>query len=171
MSALSSPEAIVALAAAGLALVALTVALSFGVQLRRIRRAQLVVLGSHEERDVVSHAERLEGTVGELRDLVEDSMARLEERLRVAEERLDGCLSYRAVLRYDAYGELSGRQSSSIALIDSRRSGVVLSSILHREHARVYVKQIHEGESELELLPEEREAMEAALGSAPASRR
>jgi hypothetical protein len=39
-----------------------------------------------------------------------------------------------------------------------------MSSILHRENARVYVKQIVEGESELELSPEEREALDTALG-------
>ena len=57
------------------------------------------------------------------------------------------------MVRYDAYGEMSGRQSSSMALLDARRSGVVMSSILHRDQARVYVKQIDEGESELELSP------------------
>lgn len=168
MSTLSSPEAIVALAAGGLALVALLVALSLAFRLRRVRQAQLAVLGGHEQRDLIGHAERLERGFVELRDWVEESFARLEDRLGVAEERIEGCVSYRAVLRYDAYGELSGRQSSSVALLDSRRSGVVVSSILHRDQARVYVKQIHEGESEFELLPEEREAMDAALGSARA---
>ena len=62
-----------------------------------------------------------------------------------------------------AYGELSGRQSSSIALLDSHRSGVVISSILHRDQARIYAKHVHEGQGEYELSPEEAEAIEAAL--------
>jgi hypothetical protein len=64
---------------------------------------------------------------------------------------------------------MSGRQSSTIALLDERRSGVVMSSILHRDQARVYVKQIHQGESELELSPEEREAIDRALTGEPAA--
>ena len=40
-----------------------------------------------------------------------------------AEARIDGCVAYRSLVRYDAYGEMSGRQSSSIALLDARRSG------------------------------------------------
>jgi hypothetical protein len=84
-----------------------------------------------------------------------------------AEERIDGCVTYRSLVRYDAYGEMSGRQSSSVALLDSHRSGVVISSILHREQARVYVKQIRGGESELELSPEEREAIDRALTAGP----
>ena len=73
------------------------------------------------------------------------------------------------MVRYDAYGEMSGRQSSSIALLDSHRSGVVLSSILHRENARVYVKQLVEGQAEHELSPEEQEAVAAALEGRVAS--
>jgi hypothetical protein len=57
-----------------------------------------------------------------------------------------------------------------MALLDSRRTGVVVSSILHRDQARVYVKQVREGESELELSPEEQEAIEAAMAGTPAAR-
>ncbi len=67
------------------------------------------------------------------------------------------------MVRYDAMGEMSGRQSSSVALLDSHRDGVVLSSILHREQARLYAKRIIDGSSELELSPEEQEALSSAL--------
>ena len=72
-------------------------------------------------------------------------------------------MTHCGVVRYDAMGEMTGRQSSSVALLDSYRTGVVLSSILHREQARLYAKQIVSGQSELELSPEEREALELAL--------
>ncbi len=72
-------------------------------------------------------------------------------------------------MRYDAYNELSGRQSMSIALLDGTRSGIVLSCIHHRDQARVYAKQVRQGHSELELSPEEAEAVQLAL-SAPAGR-
>jgi hypothetical protein len=62
---------------------------------------------------------------------------------------------------------MSGRQSMSIALLDSTQSGIVLSSIHHRDQARLYAKQIHAGRGELELSPEEAEAVQLALrGSA-----
>ena len=62
---------------------------------------------------------------------------------------------------------MSGRQSSSLALLDSRRSGVVVSAIHHRDQARVYVKHLHEGASEVELSPEEIEAVETAMAGVP----
>ena len=40
---------------------------------------------------------------------------------------------------------MSGRQSTSIALLDATRSGIVLSSIHHRDSARLYAKQVHAG--------------------------
>jgi Protein of unknown function (DUF4446) len=165
---LSSVQGIVALVAAGVAVLALLLAVVLWVRVRRLRTAQRAVLGENAERDLVAHAARLENGFVELRDWVEETASGLEERMAAAETRIDGCVTYRSLIRYDAYGDLSGRQSTSLALLDSRRSGVVVSSILHREQARVYVKQIHEGESEIELSPEEREAIDVALGAAPA---
>src|SRR3954451_19560418 len=82
------------------------------------------------------------------------------------EGRVDGCIAYSALVRYDAYNELSGHQSSSVALLDSSKSGVVLTSIVHRDTARLYVKQLREGEASLELSPEEQEAVDHALAPA-----
>ena len=167
MDALTSTEGIVALAAGGLALLALILGVVLAFQLRRLRAAQRAVIGGSEQRDLVAHAARLEQGFGELHEWVEDTAAGIEARIAAAEGRLDGAVTYRSVVRYDAYGEMSGYQSSSIALLDARRSGIVLSSILHRENARVYVKQVVEGEAEQELSPEEQEAIAAALSGQP----
>lgn len=167
MSELDSTTGIVALAAAGAAVVALLAVLMLAIRLRRVRAEQKTVLGG-EARDIVSHAAALERTVEiQARGLAEATAA-LQSRLDDAERRLAGNVSHTAVIRYDAYDEMTGRQSSSIALLDARRSGVVISSILHRDQARVYVKQVNEGEAELELSPEELEAVEAATSAAPA---
>jgi hypothetical protein len=166
VDALTTTEGIAALVAGGVGLVALILALVLAVKVRGLRSAQRTVLGE-EQRDIVEHAARLERGFTELRDWVEDAAGRIETRMEAAEGRIDGCVTYRSLVRYDAYGEMSGRQSSSVALLDSYRSGVVLSSILHRESARVYVKQIVAGESELELSPEEQEAIDIALAGQP----
>lgn len=169
MDALTTTEGIAALAAGGVALLALVLAIVVSVKVRRLRSAQRSVLGETGQRDLVEHAARLERGFGELRDWVEDAAAGIEARMAAAEGRIDGCVAYRSLVRYDAWGEMSGRQSSSVALLDSHRSGVVLSSILHRDSARVYVKQIVAGESELELSPEEQEAIEVALAGQPSA--
>jgi hypothetical protein len=160
---LSSTTGIVALAGGGVALVALITVIVLAVKVRRLRAAQRTVLGPTGQQDLVNHAARVERGFVDLRDWVEETAAGLEARVGAAEGRIDGCVAYTSLVRYDAYGEMSGRQSSSMALLDSRRSGVVLSSILHRDQARVYVKHVREGRSELDLSPEEQEAIETAL--------
>jgi hypothetical protein len=166
---LTSTQGIVALAAAGLAAIALLWAIVLAVKLRRVRAAQRTVLGGGQA-DLVAHAAQVQEAFVQLRDWVEETATRLEERMATAEGRIDGCVAYTSLVRYDAWGEMSGQQSSTMALLDSRRTGVVVSSILHRDQARVYVKQVREGESELELSPEELEAIEAAMAGTPAAR-
>ena len=166
MESLTSTEGNAALTAGAVALIALTLAIILAVKLRRMRSAQRAVLGS-ENRDLVQHAARLERGFVELRDWLEDAAAGIDARMVGAEARIASCVTHRSLIRYDAYGEMSGRQSSSLALLDATHSGVVLSSIHHRESARVYVKQIVAGESELELSPEELEAIESAIAGRP----
>jgi hypothetical protein len=161
---LTSTAGIVALAAAGAALVALIVAVVCLIRLRRLRADQRVVLGDRERRDLVEQGAQLERHFRDLHTYVEDVAGKLTERLATAEERLDGAIAHSAMVRYDAYNEMSGQQSTTIALLDSRRSGVVVSSIHHRDQARVYAKQVTDGKGELELSPEEEEAVRIALG-------
>jgi Protein of unknown function (DUF4446) len=164
MEELSSTTGIVALAAGGVALLALVWAVVASVRLRRVRAAQTAVLGDHGSRDLVAHAAELDRAFRELRDHVDVVHGTIDERLSEAEVRLDDAFTYRSLVRFDAYNEMSGRQSTSIALLDARGSGLVISSIHHRDQARVYAKQIREGRGELELAPEEEEAVRMALG-------
>jgi hypothetical protein len=164
MDDLTSTEGIVALAAAGVAVVALLFAIVLAFKLRRVRVAQRAVLGDGQ-RDIVGHAEELQTAFTQLRDWVEESIEHFERRMGEVEQRIDGCVAYRSLVRYDAYNELSGQQSSSVALLDAHKSGVVLSSIVHRDQARIYVKQLHEGQAAHELSPEEQEAVDQALSA------
>jgi hypothetical protein len=164
MQELVTPAGLVAIAAAVATVITFCLAVTALVRLRSLRRSQRAVLGDGR-RDLVAHAEGLQGAFAELRRWVEDSMRQLDDRATDIERRLDGCLAYHSVIRYDAYGEMSGRQSSSLALLDANRTGVVISSILHRDQARIYVKPVRAGEAELELSPEEAEAVAAALAA------
>ncbi len=160
---LSSTVGVVALAASALALVSLCLCVALFRQLRRLRADQRAVLGEQEEQDLVAHAAALDASFRALHDYVSGVAEKLDGRLTVAEGRLDGAIAHCGLIRYDAYNEMSGRQSTSIALLDSQRSGVVLSSIHHRDQARLYAKQISEGDAELRLSPEEEEALRLAL--------
>jgi hypothetical protein len=166
---ITDTQGIIAIAAAAIALVALVGYGTCIVTLRRLRRAQLLVLGDQGERDLVTHAAVMEDSFEALHAHVDDVAARLDARLALVETMLRGAIAHRALVRYDAYNELSGHQSVSIALLDSERSGLVLSLIHHRDQARVYAKLLTDGQGELELSPEEAEAVRIAC-SAPGVR-
>ena len=148
-------------------MVALLLGLVLFAKLRKLRGAQTVVLGTSGERDLVTHAEGIEIAFVELRELVESTFEQVQRRLEGDEARIARGISRTAVIRYDAYNEMSGRQSSSMALLDEQGTGVVLSSILHRDQARLYVKGVRDGSPEVELSPEEDEAVKAALDRRP----
>ncbi|MGH3362383.1 MAG: DUF4446 family protein [Nocardioides sp.] len=68
-------------------------------------------------------------------------------------------LRHLAVVRYDAFGDMGGHLSWSLALLDDAGHGVVLSSIAGRSEARTYAKNIAGWASEQQLSPEEEEAI------------
>ena len=163
MTEFSDAPGIVALAAAATGLLALILAVVLAFRVRRLRSAQRMVLGSGDRADLVAHATSLQAAFEALHGRVDEVAARLDERMATAEDRLDGAIAYRALVRYDAYGEMSGHQSTSLALLDADHNGVVLSSIAHRDTARLYCKQVHGGRGEHQLSPEEQEAVRRAL--------
>ncbi|WP_209021903.1 DUF4446 family protein [Nocardioides sp. 503] len=70
-----------------------------------------------------------------------------------------GSLRHVAVVRYDAFGDMGGRLSWSLALLDDGGDGVVLTSIHGRSDARGYAKNIAGWTCDQQLSPEEDEAI------------
>jgi len=159
---LTSPAGIAALAAGAVALLAFFIALGSRRRLRKVQAAQAAVLGEGGG-DVVTHTHRL---AQELEALAQ-RLGVAEKELRDADaamgRRVDGAITRCAVVRYDALGEMTGQQSSSVALLDGHSNGVIFSSILHRDQARLYAKPVVGGHSELRLTPEEDQAVAEAL--------
>lgn len=151
----------VAIGAVVVAVVAVAVAVVSWLALRSVRRAQTVVLGSGRE-DLVNFAVTLQTRIDELRSAVDEVAAGL---VRV-DKRIDGALRHTALVRYDAYEDVGGQQSASLAFLDSTRSGMVLTAIQGRDYARIYVKELDRGRAPVALSPEEQEAVERAMQGA-----
>jgi hypothetical protein len=156
--ALESAAGWIALGAAVAAGVALLLALAFYLTVRRIRRAQSVVLGDGKD-DLVNFAVSLQGRIDDLHRAVDEIAAGISR----IDKRVDGCLSHTSIVRYDAYEDAGGHQSASLAFLDAARSGVVVSAIQGRDYARIYVKELDRGRPSVALSPEEQEAVERAM--------
>ena len=81
------------------------------------------------------------------------------------DRRVDNALSRTAVVRFDAYEDSGGHQSSAFAILDGSRTGIVVSTIQGRDYARIYVKDLDRGQTSTELSPEEQEAVERAMSN------
>jgi hypothetical protein len=76
-------------------------------------------------------------------------------------------LRHLAVVRYDAFGDMGGHLSWSLALLDDGGDGVVLTSIHGRSDSRTYAKNVSSWTASQQLSPEEVEAIGfARAGSA-----
>jgi hypothetical protein len=130
----------VAVALAGVLLAggALAVAATLWVRVRRLRDAQRTLVG------------------GGRKDLVEFTVS--------LQGRIDDTVANSAIVRYDAYEDTGGHQSASLALLDSARTGVVVTAIQGRDYARIYMKELERGKPAIALSPEEQEAVERAMG-------
>jgi hypothetical protein len=150
----------IAVGAAAVAIVALLLLLANWLTLRRVRRAQKAVLAGGSE-DLVDFAVSLQARIDDLHravDAVGSQVGRVDARI-------DGTVSKTAIVRYDAYENSGGHQSASVAMLDSSRTGVVLSAIQGRDHARIYVKELDRGRASVALSPEEQEAVDRAMSS------
>jgi Protein of unknown function (DUF4446) len=154
----SSAAAWIAVAACIVALLAVAVAVYAWAKVRRVRTAQLVMLGGGKS-DLVDFAVSLQGRIDDLHRAVDEVAAALSR----VDRRVDDCVSKSSIVRYDAYEDKAGQSSATIALLNAARSGVVLSAIQGRDYARIYMKELDRGRPSVALSPEELEAVERAM--------
>ncbi|MDT4924597.1 MAG: hypothetical protein QOG01_2310 [Pseudonocardiales bacterium] len=161
---MSTYVAVFALVLAYVALVAAYCALR---TLAKLRRATAVLArgsrGPEGQASLIEmthrHAERTEVVAEELDALRAHVDATQAERTGEA----PGALRNVALVRYDAFSEMSGRLSFSLALLDEHGDGVTISAIAGSGDTRVYAKGVASGKGEHDLSPEEQQAVSSAL--------
>lgn len=94
---------------------------------------------------------------------LEKQITELSDELVSVKKQLTGAFQKIGVVRYNPFRELGGDQSFSIALLNEKNDGFVLSSHFGRDTQRLYAKTIKEGKSEHSLSEEELEAIEIAI--------
>jgi Protein of unknown function (DUF4446) len=159
MSVSSATAAWISIGAASAAAAALLVALWVWLRVvRRLREGQAVLLGGGKS-DLIDFAVSLQARIDDLHRAVDEVAAGL---VRV-DRRVDQCVTNTSIVRFNAYEDTGGHQSASLAVLDSGRSGVVVSAIQGRDYARIYMKELDRGRSSVALSPEEAEAVERAM--------
>jgi hypothetical protein len=158
MSVSSSTAAWIAIGAAVVAVLALAAVVWAVTRMRRLREGQDVLLGDGKT-DLVDFAVSLQGRIDDLHRAVDEIAAGL---VRV-DQRVDASITNTSIVRYDAYEDTGGNQSASLAVLDSARTGIVVTAIQGRDYARIYMKELDRGRASIALSPEEAEAVERAM--------
>jgi hypothetical protein len=161
---MSTYVAVFALVLAYVAFVAAYLALR---TLAKVRRATSVL--SRGARGPEAQASLLEATQRntEQTEILAEELATL--RARITDQRANpaeaepDALTRVSLVRYDAFSEMSGRMSFSLALLDEHGDGVTISAISGNTETRVYAKGVANGRGEHELSPEEAQAVSSAL--------
>lgn len=147
----------------GLQALGLAFAVAALMRIVRLTRTQARLLrgtdGVSLERMLLDHADDAAAVRAQLTHLKEQGEQHAEAIAR----------GFRRVglVRYDAFTDVGGRQSFSLALLDEQRNGIVLSGLHARSEMRVYAKPIQKGRCAIFLTPEEEQAIsEASLPNA-----
>ena len=98
-------------------------------------------------------------------DALPEDVVGLRQEVAALRAEAGGALRHLAVVRYDAFGDMGGHLSWSLALLDDGGDGVVLTSIHGRSEARTYAKSIVGWTCQQQLSPEEDEAVSHARSS------
>ena len=149
----------VALGAAVAAALGLLLAVVATFRLRKMRKAYTVLQGDDGSDSFVEIVARKSAQVDDLRQDVTD----VHRRLDVVQASLADAISHIAVVRYDAFSDMGGRMSFSVAMLDDSGDGLVLTSINGRTETRTYAKGVKAGTSEASISPEEEQVIGWAM--------
>ena len=89
-------------------------------------------------------------------------MLELKKYIENLNDRLELCLQRIGFIRYNAFNDMGSDLSFSIALLDDKLDGFVITSIYGRDESNTYAKPILKGESTYPLSVEEMQALDRA---------
>ncbi len=115
-------------------------------------------------------AESLEEEIGALFDDISNLKASTEKNrkdIRKMIENLRECYQRVGIVKYDAFKEMGGKLSFSVALLNDNETGFIINSIHSSEGCYVYTKEIVNGECAISLGDEEKKALTLALSAEP----
>lgn len=104
---------------------------------------------------IVSFLERVE-SLEEGEEITRAALNAIKDNLKITYQKT-------GLVKYDAFREMSGALSYSLALLDKENNGVLISSMYSREGCYTYAKEIIKGESKINLSEEEAEALKQAV--------
>jgi hypothetical protein len=143
--------------ALGVAVLALLAVAVLGVRVARLQRRMEVL---PEDGGIFEALRRLDVDLA----ANEQAVAALRPVVQSLHERMPGAICHAGVVAYDATGDLAGNLSRSIALLNERGDGIVLTLLARRTETLFFVKMVRAGRGMEPLSPEEEQVVARAMG-------
>lgn len=102
--------------------------------------------------------------------LVEDNKSlkitadRNRKDIRTLYKKMESAYQKMGLVKYDAFHQMGGQLSFSLALLDENNNGFIINSVHSTEGCYSYTKEIKNGACSISLGKEEAEALEMAIG-------
>ena len=131
------------------------------VQMRKLKKNYRIFMSGKT-------AKNLEDTLIKRLDEVDSLIAsnnKNEELIKVLSQNMKYTYQKMGLIKYDAFHEMGGKLSFSLAMLDVRNNGFIINAMHTREGCYTYIKEIVDGNSIIVLSEEEQEALKRAMES------
>lgn len=95
---------------------------------------------------------------------IKNSVDKSKKDIRVLYKKMESAFQKIGIIKYDAFGQMGGNLSFSLALLDENNNGFIINSVHSAEGCYSYTKQITEGKCDISLGEEEKQALDMAIG-------
>ena len=129
------------------------------VQMKKLKKNYRIFMSGKD-------AKTLEDTLIQRLDQVDSLLESNEENdrnIKVLTKNMQCTYQKMGLIKYDAFHEMGGKLSFSLAMLDMRNNGFIINAMHSREGCYTYIKEIINGNSVIMLADEEREALDMAL--------
>lgn len=133
------------------------------VRVSKLSNYQNVILGNLKDPDM---AKTISGYM-QKSQILESAITSLGQQLDRTDLKVSECFQKVGYIKYDAFGDVGGELSSSMALLTENGNGFVITSIIGRSESRVYVKPVESLKSTTPLSAEETKAISFAMKGSP----
>jgi len=141
-----------------ISLLSLIVFIAINVKLNRIAKNYAALMkgaeGKNLEEMLIEYFQSVKQAMSEV--------AAVKERVNILEKDMLFAVQKVHIKKYNAFADMGGNLSFSMALLNGENSGVIITGIYGREESRVYLKPVVNGDSTCVLSPEEKEVLEKA---------
>lgn len=147
------------IALAALVVVLIIILIVNSVKMSKLKKNYKIFM---EGKDAKSLEDTLIRRLDQIDDLMESDKEN-KEAIQVVLDHLDATYQKVGLVKYDAFNEMGGKLSFSLALLNRKNDGFIINAMHSREGCYTYIKEIISGNSVILLSEEEKEALEEAV--------